>query len=332
MVSPRTRSRASAGLPKASRLSTRIPGACVSLDASGGECCPGGGESPQRPARTEEVEVALSKDFAETYGPWAVVTGASSGIGEQFARQLAAAGLHVVLVARRGERLERLAQELRAGGDVEALAVALDLSRSDFLEPLLAACIGKDVGLVVSNAGTGLKGAHFEASPEKLVTMLDLNCRAPILLARSFAPRLIERGRGGLLFTGSVEAVRGFPYSAAYSATKAFVQSFGESLWVELGAHGVDVLVLNPGPTDTELLPSQGMSSDDMLGLMPPEEVARRALARLGRGPVFVPGILNRVMVRFLSLLPRRLALEIAARGMLDAIAKGQRAGAGGQD
>jgi len=270
--------------------------------------------------------VALSKDFAETYGPWAVVTGASSGIGEQFARQLAAAGLHVVLVARRAERLENLAEELR--GDVEVETLALDLSRPDFLEPLLAACTGKDIGLVVSNAGAGLKGPHVEASPEKLLAMLDLNCRAPILLARSFAPGLIDRGRGGLLFTGSVEAVRGFPYSAGYSATKAFLQSFGESLWVELGAHGVDVLVLNPGPTDTEILPNQGMSSDDMLGLMPPEEVARRALARLGRGPVFVPGILNRVTVRFLSLLPRRLALKIAARGMLDAIEKGRSAGA----
>ncbi|MHC4917783.1 MAG: SDR family NAD(P)-dependent oxidoreductase, partial [Planctomycetota bacterium] len=182
--------------------------------------------------------------------------------------------------------------------------------------------------LVVSNAGAGLKGPHFDASPEKLVAMLDLNCRAPILLARSFAPGLIERGRGGILFTGSVEAVRGFPYSAGYSATKAFVQSFGESLWVELGARGVDVLVLNPGPTDTEILPNQGMSTGDMLGLMSPEEVARRALTQLGRGPVFVPGILNRVTVHFLSLLPRRLALKVAARGMLDAIAKGQRAGA----
>jgi short-subunit dehydrogenase len=275
------------------------------------------------------VDVALSKDFAEKYGPWAVVTGASSGIGEQFARQLAAAGLHVVVVARRAERLENLAEELRAGGDVEVETLALDLSRPDFLEPLLAACLGTDIGQVVSNAGAGLKGPHVEASPEKLVAMLDLNCRAPILLARSFAPGLIDRGRGGLLFTGSVEAVRGFPYSAGYSATKAFVQSFGESLWVELGARAVDVLVLNPGPTDTEILPNQGLSTDDMAGLMPPEEVARRALARLGRGPVFVPGVLNRVLVRFLSLLPRRLALKIAAWGMLDAIEKGRRAGAG---
>ena len=278
--------------------------------------------------------MTLSKDFAARYGPWAVVTGASSGIGEQFARQLADAGLSLVLAARRAERLARLADELHDTGNTDVECLALDLSQPGFLEPLLAACIGKDVGLVVSNAGSGLKGPLAEASPEKLTAMLDLNCRAPILLARSFAPRLMDRGRGGLLFTGSVEAVRGFPYSAAYSATKAFVQSFGEALWSELANHGVDVLVLNPGPTDTEILPNQGMSSDDMPGMMSPERVAALALARLGRGPVFVPGAMNRVMVRAFSLLPRRLGLKLAARGMLDAIEKGKRAGVkpGGSD
>jgi short-subunit dehydrogenase len=270
--------------------------------------------------------VTLSRRFAEKYGPWAIVTGASSGIGEQVARRLAEARLNVILVARRGDRLERLSAEISGRSRVEVEGLCLDLSHSDFLEPLLAACIGKDVGLVVSNAGSGLKGPHVEASPEKLTAMLDLNCRAPILLARSFAPRLIERGRGGLLFTGSIEAVRGFPYSAGYSATKAFLQSFGEALWAELAPHGVDVLVVNPGPTDTEILPNQGMSRDDMVGLMQPERVASMALARLGRGPVFTPGLLNRAFARSLSLLPRRVALKLAAKGMLDAIEKGRKA------
>jgi hypothetical protein len=269
--------------------------------------------------------VTLSNRFAQKYGPWAVVTGASSGIGEQLARQLGDAGLNLILVARRGDRLERIAAEISARSRVEVETLCLDLSRCDFLEPLLAACIGKDVGLVVSNAGAGLKGPHFEAPPEKLTAMLELNCRAPILLARSFAPQLIDRGRGGLLFTGSIEAVRGFAYSAGYSATKAFLQSFGEALWVELAPHGVDVLVLNPGPTDTEILPNQGMNKDAMVGLMQPERVAGMALARLGRGPLFTPGLLNRLFVGSLSLLPRRVALKLTAKGMLDAIEKGRK-------
>ena len=271
--------------------------------------------------------MALSKDFASCYGPWAVVTGASSGIGEQFAHQLAAAGLNVVLVARRADRIQRIAAEIAENYGIEVEAVVLDLATPDFLEPLLAACVGRDVGLLVSNAGVGLKGPHAEISPERLNKMLDLNCRAPMLLARSFAPRLIERERGGFIFTGSIEARQGFPYSAAYAATKAFVQSFGESLWVEFGAQGIDVLVVNPGPTDTEALPLQGMDASSMKGLMPPGAVAAHALAQLGRGPVTVPGRLNRVLMRSLSLLPRRLALTLAGRGMLDAIARGRAAG-----
>jgi short-subunit dehydrogenase len=271
--------------------------------------------------------VAFPSDFISRYGPWAVVTGASSGIGEQFAHQLAATGLNVVLVARRADRIERIAAELREHYGVEVEAVRLDLSTPDFLERLLAACVGKDVGLLVSNAGVGLKGPHAEISPEKLNKMVDLNCRAPMQLTRSFAPRLIERGRGGIIFTGSIEARQGFPYSAAYAATKAFLQSFGESLWVELGALGIDVLVVNPGPTDTEALTLQGMDAASMKGLMPPGVVAAHALARIGRGPVTVPGRLNRVMMRLLSFLPRRLALTVAGRGMLDAIAKGRASG-----
>jgi hypothetical protein len=274
-----------------------------------------------------EQHVALPQGFATSYGPWAIVTGASSGIGEQFAHQIAAAGLHVMLVARRADRLERIAAELAEHYRVEAVALPLDLTTPDFLEPLLAACVGKDVGLLVSNAGAGLKGPHAELSPMKLNRMLDLNCRAPMLLARSFAPRMIERGNGGLVFVGSLEARQGFPYSAAYAATKAFVQSLGESLWVELGAHGLDVLVVNPGATDTEALALQGMDASSMSGLMPAGAVAAHALERLGRGPVTVPGRLNRVMLRSLSLLPRRLALNLAGRGMLDAIEKGRVAG-----
>jgi short-subunit dehydrogenase len=271
--------------------------------------------------------MSVPREFLSKYGPWAVVTGASSGIGEQFARKLAAEGFDLVLVARRAERIQSLAAELRGQHRAEVHPLPLDLCRPDFLEPLLSACEGRDVGLVVSNAGTGMKGPHHQAPPERLAAMLDLNCRVPLLLVRAFAPRLIERGRGGLLITGSIEAYQGFPYSAAYAATKAFVHSFGEALWVELREHGVDVLVLNPGPTDTEILPNQGICPDDMLGLMSPEKVAKLALKRLGRGPVYISGALSRLLLGILSILPRRLALKLAARGMLDAIEKGRARG-----
>jgi short-subunit dehydrogenase len=261
-------------------------------------------------------------DFLEKYGPWALVTGASSGIGEQFARVLAEMGLDLVLVARRTERIEKLAEELRGSHGVEVEPLTLDLSEPDFLGPLVRACKGKDIGLVVSNAGIGAKGLCHEAQREQLTQMLAANCRAPLLLAHALVPALIERGRGGLLLTGSIEGFVGFPYSAAYAATKAFVTSFGEGLWGELREHGVDVLVLAPGATDTEILPKSGFDPQDMAGLMAPETVARLTLRRLGRGPVYVPGILNRAFVGFLSLLPRRLAVVIAGRGMRAALEK----------
>ncbi len=268
--------------------------------------------------------MGLGKDFHAKYGPTAVVTGTSSGIGEQFARLLAADGFDLILVARRTERIEKLAAELSEKHSIEAEAISLDLARPDFLAPLLAACQGKDVGLVVSNAGAGAKGLLHETEIEDLLTVLDVNCRAPLLLAHAFSPRLIERGRGGFLITASMESFVAFPYSAGYAASKAFALSFGEAIWSELRERGVDVLVLAPGPTDTEILPNQGIRPQDMTGLMSAEEGARIGLEQLGRRPVYIPGLLNRLMVGFLSRLPRRLALKAAGSGMRAAIEKGR--------
>ena len=271
----------------------------------------------------------LGRSFLEKYGPSALVTGASSGIGEQFAHVLAETGFDLVLVARRTERIEKLAQELRGRHGVEVEPLTLDLCEPDFLGPLLRVCEGKEIGLIVSNAGMGAKGLYHEAQRDQLTEVLHANCRAPLLLAHAFVPALIERGHGGLLLTGSIEGFVGFPYSAAYAATKAFVTSFGEAVWDELREHGVDVLVLAPGATDTEILPKSGFDPQDMAGLMSPETVARLALRRLGRGPVYVPGILNRAFVGFLSLLPRRLAVVVAGRGMRAALEKARARNAG---
>jgi len=181
------------------------------------------------------------------------------------------------------------------------------------------------VGLVVSHAGLGAKGALADSEVAQLTTLVDVNCRALVLLAHAFAPRLIARGRGGLLVTASIEAYGAFPYSATYAATKAFDRSFGEALWAELRGHGVDVLVLSPGPTDTDILPSQGIRADRMVGLMRPEDVARQALDRLASGPSFVPGAFNRVLVRTLGLLPARLGVPAAGWGMHGAIEQGRK-------
>ena len=260
--------------------------------------------------------MSLSKDFRRKYGPWVLVTGASSGIGEQFARLIAAEGLNVILVARRDDRLQIIVEELRSQHGVEAESIPLDLSTPDFLDSLLRACEGKDVGLVISNAGFGLKGLHHEMPLDKLSEMLDVNCRAALVITHSFTPKLIERGRGGIILTGSMEGFFGVPWSAAYSSTKAFVLSLGEALWSELQRHDVDVLVLAPGSTDTETHITQGIAKKDLPGLKSPQEVAKLGLEQLGRRPVYVSGFLNRQLTRVFSKLPRRWAVALMGAGV----------------
>ncbi len=255
---------------------------------------------------------ALSK-----YGPWALVTGASSGIGMAFARQLAARGFNLVITARRRARLEQLAGELRYHHGVMVAPLVLDLGDKDYLQQILAACEGRDIGLVVSNAGFGFKGLHQEMHPAALERMLEVNCHVPMQLAYEFLPRLRQRGRGGLIITSSVEAFFGLPGSAGYSASKAFAKSLGEALYGENLGSGVDVLVLCPGLTDTEAPTLQGYDKAQMRGMRLPEAVAAEAIRALGVKPVVVSASWRfRSTMRLLSLLPRKWTLALAARAV----------------
>lgn len=260
--------------------------------------------------------MALSKNFHQKYGPWVLVTGASSGIGEQFARIVATEGLNVILVARRVDRLKTIADELCNQHGVKAEYLPLDLSNPNFIESLLKICEGKDIGLVISNAGIGAKGLHHEIDFHRLSKMLDVNCRATMMITHAFIPRLIERGHGGIILTGSMESFFGVPWSAAYSASKAFVLSLGEALWNELRRNNIDVLVLAPGSTDTEIHSGQGVANEDLPLLKSPQEVARLGLEQLGKRPVYVSGFLNRQLIRVFSKLPRKWAVASMGSGV----------------
>jgi short-subunit dehydrogenase len=269
--------------------------------------------------------MALSKDFSQKYGPWALVTGASSGIGEQFARLLAAEGLNLILVARRADRLNAIAEELSNQHGVEAESAPLDLTTPDFIVLLLSVCEGKDIGLVISNAGFGLKGLHHEIPLDKLSNMLDLNCHATLKVTHTFMPRLIDRGRGGILVTSSMEGFVGVPWSAAYSASKAFVLSLGEALSCELQQHNIDILVLAAGSTDTDTHVIQGIAKEYLPWLKSPQEVARLGLEQLGRGPVYVPGFLNRQSIRIIAKLPRKWAVAAMGSGVRKVVLKSRK-------
>ncbi len=255
-------------------------------------------------------------DFFDRYGPVALVTGASSGIGRSLAEALAAKGLDLVLVARREERLRELASRLNAERGIQVTVCPLDLAAPDAARQVLDATASLDVGLVVSNAGFAFKGAFDDCDPAFMSDMLAVNCHTPMQLARGFVPRLRERGRGGILLTASVEGLMGCPYSAVYSATKAFTISLGEALWGELTPQGISVLTLCPGATDTEALARHGIDPASLPNLMSPDAVASLALDNLDQGPSHFPSEHYKAMFGQLQAMPRGQALMAMANSM----------------
>jgi hypothetical protein len=257
-----------------------------------------------------------NSDFTVRYGPVALITGASSGIGKSFAEQLAAIGLDLVLVARRRQRLEALAAQLTAKRGVDVTVCQIDLAEADAARQIADATESLDIGLLVSNAGFGLQGEHSTIDAKAMADMLLVNCNAPMQLTHSFIPRLRKRGRGGMILTSSVEALIGCPYSAAYSASKAFVKSLGEALWGELAPEGIDVLTICPGATDTEALGRHGIDPATLPNVMSPDEVARLALENLRGGPVLITSEHYKSTFDRLVSMPRRDALTAMAARM----------------
>ena len=261
----------------------------------------------------------MSASFRHRYGPLALVTGASSGIGEAFAEALAEMGLDLVLVARRMQRLEELAARLSGTYGITVSVAQIDLARPDATDRMLDATAGLDVGLVVSNAGFSMKGDHAANAPDVMAEMLTVNCHVPLQLTRAFIPRLRQRGKGGIILTSSIEAMMGCPYSAAYSATKALVKSLGEGLWAELMPDGIDVLTLCPGATETEALAKGGVDIAKLQNVMKARDVARLTLENIANGPTFFSSAYYRTMFENLMAMPRRDALTAMVAALKDA-------------
>lgn len=240
-----------------------------------------------------------------------LVTGASSGIGEQFARQLAARGHDLVLVARRTDRLEALAAELPTPGHV----IGCDLATEAALLPGRVAELGVEVELLVNNAGFGTHG-HFAELPEgRDAEMVRVNCEAVVVLTRAFLPEMIERGRGGVIVVASTAGMQPLPYEAVYAASKAFALNFADALHVELKGTGVRCMSVNPGPVPTEWQDVAGFDESQMPpGKIGPEQVVRESLAAYDRGArSFVPGSLIRWMMRA-TVAPRAVKLRVMER------------------
>ncbi|MYM62619.1 SDR family oxidoreductase [Pseudomaricurvus sp. HS19] len=257
-----------------------------------------------------------NNDFLQKYGPVAVITGASSGIGASFAANLAAKGFDLVLVARRNDRLQQLADSLYQQYQTGVTVVQADLASADASEQILAATRELDTGLLICNAGFGYKGHFTHGDPQLMSAMLQVNCHSPMALAQGFLPRLQARGRGGVIFTASVEGLLGCPYSAVYSASKGFLVNLGEALWAEYAADPIDILTLCPGATDTEAPAKQGIDPATLSNLMSPEDVAQLTLENITNGPVYIPSDHYRQSFEQLLSLPRAQALQAMAAGM----------------
>ena len=243
-----------------------------------------------------------SEAWRVRYGPWAVVTGATSGIGEAIARHVAALGLDVVLVARGAERLALIAAELTRDHGVRTIIVQADLSTLAGLDRVTSATATLDVGLFVAAAGFGTSGQWMSAELPAELEMLDVNCRAVLVHAHHFGQRLATRGHGGIVLLGSIVAHQGVPHAAHYSATKAYVQTLGEALHLELAEVGVDVLVSAPGPVHSGFAARAGMT---MSSAARPDKVARSTITALGRRGTIVPGALSKLLTWSLAPLPR---------------------------
>lgn len=254
-------------------------------------------------------------DFRAKYGQWAVVLGASEGLGAAWTQDLARRGLDVVLVARRVEKLEAAAAAVRATGR-EARTVALDLGRPDAMAALTEALGDLDVGLVIYNACYSVVGEYLDISAEDKQRTVDVNVRGPAMMGEVFGRRFVERGRGGIVIVSSLSAFQGSAMVGIYAATKAFDVVLGEVLWEELRPRGVDVLVVVAGATLTPQFESvTPLAKRGQAMPMQPADVAREGLDALGRrGPTFIAGATNRWAHRVLSLLPRRWAVRFISR------------------
>ena len=200
----------------------------------------------------------------DTFGPWAVVTGASSGIGEGFARRLAADGINVVLVARRLALLEGIGRQLSDEFGIKYRTIQADLAEERFLNDVDTATRDLDVGLLVSNAGTGKPGKFLAFDEDEQKRFVRLNAISHLSLTHYFGRRLAKRGKGGVLLTGAMGASEGVPFMASMAGSKALLLGLGKSLHYEFKELGLHITVLITTPTDTAIVPLLGFDKDTM--------------------------------------------------------------------
>lgn len=255
--------------------------------------------------------------ISEWKGKWALVTGASAGIGKALAGELALGGANLVLTARRQDRLESLARELTSKHGVKTEIIAADLAQATAPEKIIKFTQGKglEIGLLVNNAGFGQYGEFHEVEPERLLEMVQVNCSAVVHLTRLYLPGMVARRSGDVLIVASTASFQAVPYISTYAATKAFDLFLAEGLAEEMKPYGVRVCALCPGTTTSEFHELAGQPSHAKGREQSAETVARNGLKALAVGRSYViSGLGNYLGAHGERLVPRRLVTRIAAK------------------
>lgn len=248
--------------------------------------------------------------FKEKFGQWALITGASSGIGKAFAHELAQRGVNLVLSARRIEELEALKMEIKKTREVDIRCAKADLAAEGFLDDIRKATRGVDIDILVNNAGFGTSGYLPEIDAKRETDMVKVNCLAPVVLCHEYLPGMVARKKGALVFLSSIGGNQPSPLCTTYAATKAFDLFLGEGLWSELKGSGVSVLTVKPGPTATEFM--KVADYKDEPGFRTPLDVARTALRALGRKRTVTDGFKNKFLSGLARVMPPAFSIAFA--------------------
>lgn len=259
-----------------------------------------------------------TKISIKEYGPWALITGASSGIGKEFASQLAANKFNLVLTARRQHLLEEIGRELQSKYGIQYKSIGADLSEEKAIDHIIQSTSSLDIGLVVSNAGTGAPGEFIEKNLDDLLKMVNTSVQSHLKISHHFAKIFAQRKRGGIILVSAMGAKNGLPFMSNDAGTRAYIRSLGLGLHEELKRYSVNVTVLETTPTDTPIVQDLGFSADKMpMKLIPTEQCVNETLIAFKKNrPIVLPGRKFRIMSRLVpSSVMRKMNGKMLAEG-----------------
>lgn len=260
-------------------------------------------------------------NFKEKYGPWALITGATSGIGEEIAKEIASRGINIVLVARKTDELELKSSALKTKYNINTKTISADLSTNEGIEIIKSSTNELSIGLLAISAGLEVNGAFEKNDIQKELKVVQININATLLLTHHFSKKMVDNSKGGILLVSSLSGHMPNPYFANYAGTKAYVLNFGASLYGELKPKGVDVTILSPGLTSTPMTKDNGVDfSKTPMQSMSPKDVAKTGVNALGKKMIAIPGNKNKFMAAMAKHSPLEMQTKMNEKMMRKAL------------